>query len=79
MVIKQIKKGTENTNGDEERSEAGINKSGGSFLIHQKWEHDLKKLNKETVETQEGWVGRKKDWSAELPKEKMPPTSHVSR
>jgi len=71
--------GTENTNGDEERSEAGINKNGGSFLIHQKWEHNLPKLNKETTETQESWVGRKKDWSAELPKDKMDPNAHVAR
>jgi len=56
-----------------------VNSQGGSYLIHQVWEHDIPKLNKETVETQEGWVGRKKDWSAELPKDKMPPSAHVAR
>jgi deferrochelatase/peroxidase EfeB len=61
------------------RKNAALNQEGGSYLIHQVWEHDLKKLDKETVETQENWIGRKKDYSKELSKEKMPLTSHVAR
>jgi porphyrinogen peroxidase len=71
--------GTKNVKGDENRLEAGTNDFGGSYLIFQKWEHNLKKLNKETIKKQEDWVGRSKGWSEEIPKEKMPSTSHVSR
>jgi len=71
--------GTENTSGDEERSSAGINSNGGSYLIHQRWEHNIPLLNKENIQTQESWVGRKKHNSEEIPKEKMPKNSHVSR
>src|SRR5690348_298514 len=63
--------GTMNTTGNDERFEAAVTNTGGSFLIHQRWEHNLDALAKMTLAEQEDIIGRKKDWSAELPQNKM--------
>lgn len=72
--------GTENPSTKEERVEAAvIPQTGGSFLIHQVWQHDLQGLKNIGQREQEGWIGRKKDWSEELSEKEMPLTSHVRR
>jgi putative iron-dependent peroxidase len=72
--------GTENPSTTDERIDAAvIRKTGGSFLIHQVWEHDLKKLKKIGHKEQEGLVGRSKDWSTEITEKEMPLHSHVRR
>jgi len=71
--------GTENVASDEEREQVAINKQGGSFLIHQRWEHNLKALEKFALKDQEDIFGRKKDSSIELNKKDMKTTAHVSR
>jgi len=62
--------GTMNTSGDEERTLAAVNSNGGSFLIHQRWEHNLKTVDNMSIQDQENMVGRKKDWSAEQDQKK---------
>jgi len=59
-----------NTSGDEERTLAAVNSNGGSFLIHQRWEHNLKTVDNMSIQDQENMVGRKKDWSAEQDQKK---------
>lgn len=72
--------GTENPAGDEERFEAAVNpKTGGSFVIHQIWEHNIPHLNKFSIKEQENLVGRRKEWSQEMSLQELPPTSHVAR
>jgi len=72
MVLKmlQVKK---------KEKKAAVNSCGGSYLIHQRWEHNLKYFNQLDLNTQQHTFGRKKDWSAELSKEVMKPTAHVAR
>ncbi len=71
--------GTENPSTPEERIDAAVTSTGGSFLIHQVWEHDLKALKKIGHKEQEGLVGRSKDWSNEMNEKEMPLHSHVRR
>ncbi len=52
---------------------------GGTFLMTQKWVHDLPKFNSLSVGEQEQIVGRTKVEDIELDGEAMPPDSHVSR
>ena len=53
--------------------------AGGSFVLTQRWQHDLQKFHALSVEAQEGVIGRTKKSSIELDEERMPPNSHVSR
>jgi len=69
--------GTVNTVGELKRKFAAINKTGGSFLIHQRWEHNLDLFNKFSLKEQENIFGRKKDNSEE--QSKMLETAHVKR
>lgn len=71
--------GTMNTVGEMKRSFAALNRTGGSFLIHQRWEHNIDFLRKETTKEQERWVGRVKSDSEEHSKEKIDVSSHVTR
>jgi porphyrinogen peroxidase len=71
--------GTMNINGDDERTEAGVNSIGGSYLIHQRWEHNLEYFNSLPLKEQEDVFGRSKDWSAEQDAKKMKIQAHVAR
>ncbi len=51
--------------------------SGGAFVLAQKWVHDLGKFHAQSVEDQEGTIGRTKPDSVEL--EGKPPTAHIGR
>lgn len=53
--------------------------AGGSFVLTQRWLHDLSSFNAQYVEDQERVFGRTKKSSVELDAEHMPPDSHVSR
>ena len=53
--------------------------NGGSFLLTQKWVHDLDGFNALDVPEQEAVVGRTKVDDIELEGDAMPPDSHVSR
>ena len=51
----------------------------GSYMMTQKWVHDLEHFNKVPVPTQEKIIGRTKEDSIELEGDEMPEDSHVSR
>jgi putative iron-dependent peroxidase len=75
--------GTENPQGEENRREvAVINEgvdAGGSYVFVQRWEHNLKQLNRMSVGDQEMIVGRTKEASEEIDGDERPATSHLSR
>jgi putative iron-dependent peroxidase len=75
--------GTANPKGDARfeagQIPAGEPGAGGSYVITQKWLHDLDAFNALDVQAQEQVVGRTKLDSIELEGDAMPPTSHVSR
>lgn len=51
--------------------------AGGTFVIAQRWVHDLSSFNKLKVPDQEKVFGRTKDGSVKLPHATMPHNSHV--
>lgn len=73
--------GTENPNG-QARAEAVLigdedpDFTGGSYVITQKYLHDLDKWNRITVEQQERVIGRKKLSDVELPEAEKPSFAH---
>ena len=52
---------------------------GGSFVLSQRWVHDLRLFGALSVPDQERVIGRTKPDSVELTGDAMPPDSHVSR
>ncbi len=75
--------GTENPAGDEvRRSVAVINDgvdAGGSYVLVQRWEHNLKQLNRMSVPDQEMMIGRTKQDNEEIDGDERPVTSHLTR
>jgi len=70
--------GTENRADDEGREEVAVEKTtGGSYVITQKWLHDMDVIANEKTRTQEAWVGRDKSDSTELSRKSI--SSHVAR
>ncbi|MCG8394998.1 MAG: Dyp-type peroxidase [Pseudomonadales bacterium] len=53
--------------------------AGGSWVLSQKWVHDLKAFNQLPVSEQENVIGRTKADAVEFDEERMPPDSHVGR
>ena len=58
---------------------AGQPGEGGSFVLAQKWVHNLSAFNEEAETDQEKIIGRTKKESIELTGDEMPENSHVSR
>lgn len=75
--------GTANAKDDARLNVALIPKSelgcGGSYVLSQRWQHDLEAFNHLTVHQQEKVVGRTKEDDVELEGDAMPENSHVSR
>lgn len=75
--------GTENPEGDRERTETALIDSGefagGSFLFTQRYRHDLASWSRLGVREQEKVIGRTKPDSVELPDDEKPETAHISR
>ncbi|MCG8710582.1 Dyp-type peroxidase [Brenneria sp. 4F2] len=75
--------GTENPQGDARYDVAiipdGQPDAGGSYVLTQRWEHNLKQFQRFSVEQQEQMIGRTRQTSEELPSDQRPVTSHVSR
>ena len=74
--------GTENPKDDERMTVALVNKgehAGGSFVLAQRWVHNLTDFNALPVADQERVFGRTKSDSVELTADIMPGDSHVSR
>jgi len=75
--------GTENPK-DEQRAivatiAEGEEDAGGSYVMVQRWKHNLKQWQRMRVEQQEQIMGRTKFTDEELPADQRPDTSHVSR
>ncbi|PWC11939.1 peroxidase [Brenneria roseae subsp. americana] len=75
--------GTENPQGEDRQTVAIIPDdqpdAGGSYVFVQRWEHNLKQLQRLSVEQQERIIGRTKQDNEELDAEQRPVTSHLSR
>lgn len=75
--------GTENPAGVETRTEVAVIKdgvdAGGSYVFVQRWEHNLKQLNRMSVPDQEMMIGRTKVANEEIDGDARPITSHLSR
>ncbi|MGK9171977.1 Dyp-type peroxidase [Yokenella regensburgei] len=75
--------GTENPTGDEKRRDVAVIKegvdAGGSYVLVQRWEHNLKQLNRMSVGDQEMMMGRTKIANEEIDGDARPVTSHLSR
>ncbi|XP_076468356.1 dye-decolorizing peroxidase YfeX-like isoform X2 [Babylonia areolata] len=70
--------GTENPADEDDRREVAVEKAtGGSYVITQKWIHDLNLIGSEKDKTMEGWVGRTRADSVELNRKSI--SSHVAR
>jgi putative iron-dependent peroxidase len=73
--------GTENPDADEARTLAvvadGEVGEGGSFVLTQRWVHDLDRVHALPLDEQEAIFGRTKDDSLE--RDDKPPTAHISR
>lgn len=73
--------GTANPKTPDDQEQAALlpNTEGGSFLLTQKWVHDLNAFNALSISEQEAVVGRTKEDDIELEGDDMPDDSHVSR
>ncbi|WP_256738358.1 Dyp-type peroxidase, partial [Cronobacter sakazakii] len=75
--------GTENPAGEETRREVAVIQNGidagGSYVFVQRWEHNLKQLNRMSVPDQEMMIGRTKVANEEIDGDVRPVTSHLSR
>jgi porphyrinogen peroxidase len=75
--------GSANPKGDDQQTAALIPTTdpcaGGSYIMTQKWVHDLAKFEGQDITAQEKIVGRTKVDSIELEGDAMPDDSHVSR
>ena len=74
--------GSANPKGDAQLAAAlvrGGEHAGGSFVLAQRWVHDLPGFGELPVADQERVIGRTKPDSVELEGDAMPPDSHVSR
>ncbi|WP_159991974.1 Dyp-type peroxidase [Pelistega ratti] len=76
--------GTENPQGEEKITQVGIIDqdqvdAGGSYVLIQKYLHDLKKWNNIPIQNQEASVGRSKKENIEFAKEVRLPSSHLGR
>ncbi|MEL4204376.1 peroxidase [Plesiomonas shigelloides] len=75
--------GTENPHGDEARQQVGVIEEGpdqgGSYILVQRYAHNLPKWHAQSEEDQEKTIGRTKVDSEELEPEQRFANSHVSR
>jgi len=75
--------GTENPQNEERAAVAlipeGHEDAGGSYVMVQRYEHNLRQWNRFSVPQQEKIFGRTKQDSVEIPAEQRQDTSHVSR
>ena len=75
--------GTENPAGEETRRDVAVIKdgvdAGGSYVFVQRWEHNLKQLNRMSIPDQEMMIGRTKEANEEIDGDDRPETSHLSR
>jgi len=53
--------------------------AGGSYVFVQRWEHNLKQLNRMSTQDQEMIIGRTKEANEEIDGDERPETSHLTR
>ena len=71
--------GTENPHGDEKIQSIALNQHGGSYIVFQRYQHDLAKWNSHSVAEQEQSVARSKQSDEEFAKTDRHPRSHIAR
>ncbi|MDK4685348.1 Dyp-type peroxidase [Kingella negevensis] len=71
--------GTENPHGDEKILSTACNEHGGSYVLMQRYRHDLPKWNAYSVAEQEESVARSKIANEEFSKDMRHPRSHIAR
>jgi len=74
--------GTENPKGENRQRAVILSDgefAGGSFVVMQRYVHDLKKWNAVPVENQEQIVGRTKEDDVEKDGDELAPTAHIAR
>jgi len=75
--------GTENPAGEADRREVAVIQdgidAGGSYVMVQRWEHNLRQLNRMSVSDQEMMIGRTKEANEEIDGDVRPQTSHLTR
>jgi len=71
--------GTENPADELSRRDAALLPNGGSYVIHQRWVHNLDYFHSKPKDQQEAIIGRTKEDSAQIPKNQMKKFSHVAR
>jgi putative iron-dependent peroxidase len=75
--------GTENPAGVETRRDVAViadgTDAGGSYVFVQRWEHNLKQLNRMSIPDQEMMIGRTKEANEEIDGDDRPETSHLTR
>lgn len=71
--------GTENPTGEESISNFGLNEHGGSYVLIQRYRHNLAQWDAYTVAQQEESIGRSKEANEEFPKTERLPASHLAR
>ncbi|MDO4433934.1 MAG: Dyp-type peroxidase [Alysiella sp.] len=71
--------GTENPQGEEKITRIGVDENGGSYVLLQKYLHDLKKWDSFSLTQQEESIGRSRESNEEFSRAERHPRSHVSR
>jgi len=75
--------GTENPQGEDNRRQVAIIQGGidegGSYVLVQRWQHNLRQFNRMSVHDQEMIIGRTKQANEEIDSDVRPITSHLSR
>lgn len=71
--------GTENPHGDEQVREVAVDEHGGSYMMFQRYRHDLHKWQNYSIEQQEEAVARSKLSNEEFAKTDRAPRSHIAR
>lgn len=75
--------GTENPRGNDDRVNVAIipegNDAGGSYVLAQRWVHDLDKFNRFDLKTQEEVFGRHKHSDIEMADDEKPVGAHTER
>jgi putative iron-dependent peroxidase len=75
--------GTENPHGEQDRSQVALiaegNDAGGSYVMTQRWQHNLEQWQRLSLEQQQQTIGRTKQSNEEIPPDQRPVTAHLSR
>lgn len=75
--------GTENPHGEENRREVAVIQQGidqgGSYVLTQRWQHNIAKFHRMSLNAQEMVIGRTKEDNQEIDGDLRPKTSHLSR